>query len=322
MQCASNGVAMLVVGRVISGLCVGIASTVVPVYQSEIAPKEIRERVVALQQWAITWSILIQHFIHYGPSRVGGGPDDPTNLPELLVAADGHDLFVTIYTSKSLARASRRRLRRPADCPPAPSYSRSYPWWPRCALYYTGRLVRRSLAARVVQRGPQGAARWDGGAYVDDSIPESLQGENEGRSVAYWEGDGVAVNEGADAVYGRGDLEGKSWQGEYKSGRNEEGYPGNEQGGGEKERNFHVCPCSEVGVRRGGLRVGAAAWMCVVLRRDGNGMFGEILDGWGVEWLHDRGSVAVVRGDLDLCDIWIHGASVVGRGEVWLGDVV
>jgi len=81
LQCASNGVAMLVVGRVIAGLCVGIASSIVPVYQAEIAPKEIRGRIVALQQWAITWGILIQYFVQYGASNVGGGPNDP-NQPE------------------------------------------------------------------------------------------------------------------------------------------------------------------------------------------------------------------------------------------------
>ncbi|KAI9741572.1 MAG: MFS sugar transporter [Claussenomyces sp. TS43310] len=77
IQCASNGIAMLCVGRAISGLGVGIASSVVPVYQSEIAQKEIRGRVVALQQWAITWGILIQFFIQYGASYIGGGPRDP-----------------------------------------------------------------------------------------------------------------------------------------------------------------------------------------------------------------------------------------------------
>lgn len=45
---------MLVVGRIISGLSVGIASAVVPVYQSEIAEPRIRGRIVATQQWAIT----------------------------------------------------------------------------------------------------------------------------------------------------------------------------------------------------------------------------------------------------------------------------
>lgn len=68
---------MLCAGRVIAGLCVGIASSVVPIYQSEIAPKEIRGRVVSLQQWAITWGILIQYFIQYGAAQIGGGPNDP-----------------------------------------------------------------------------------------------------------------------------------------------------------------------------------------------------------------------------------------------------
>ncbi|PQE11678.1 High-affinity glucose transporter protein [Rutstroemia sp. NJR-2017a WRK4] len=82
IQCASINVGMLCAGRVIAGICVGIASSICPVYQSEIAPKEIRGRVVSLQQWAITWGILIQYFIQYGASTVGGGannPDQPTS---------------------------------------------------------------------------------------------------------------------------------------------------------------------------------------------------------------------------------------------------
>jgi MFS family permease len=58
-QAASNGVALLCVGRVLNGISVGITSMVVPLYQSEIAPKEIRGRIVAVQQWAITWGIMI-----------------------------------------------------------------------------------------------------------------------------------------------------------------------------------------------------------------------------------------------------------------------
>ena len=42
---------MLVVGRVISGMSVGLASAVVPIYQSEITAPAIRGRIVSLQQW-------------------------------------------------------------------------------------------------------------------------------------------------------------------------------------------------------------------------------------------------------------------------------
>ena len=77
LQTATNGISLLVVGRVAAGLSVGIASSIVPVYQAEIAPKEIRGRVVSLQQWAITWGILIQYFIQYGASFYDGGPHNP-----------------------------------------------------------------------------------------------------------------------------------------------------------------------------------------------------------------------------------------------------
>ena len=73
----ANGIPLLVVGRFVAGICVGIASSIVPVYQAEIATKEIRGRVVSLQQWAITWGILIQYFVQYGASFTEGGPENP-----------------------------------------------------------------------------------------------------------------------------------------------------------------------------------------------------------------------------------------------------
>ena len=63
---------MLVVGRIISGLSVGIASAIVPLYQSEITEPRIRGRLVSLQQWSITWGILIQYFIQFGCSYIDG----------------------------------------------------------------------------------------------------------------------------------------------------------------------------------------------------------------------------------------------------------
>lgn len=70
---------------------------------SEIAPKEIRGRVVSLQQWAITWGILIQYFIQYGASHVGGGPEDPNQptsafrIPWGVQAVPGAILFAGMF---------------------------------------------------------------------------------------------------------------------------------------------------------------------------------------------------------------------------------
>ncbi|EPS93218.1 hypothetical protein FOMPIDRAFT_1039147 [Fomitopsis schrenkii] len=72
LQCASQNVAMLVAGRVIAGVAVGIASSVVPIYQSEITPPSIRGRLVSMQQWSITWGILLQYFVEFGCSYING----------------------------------------------------------------------------------------------------------------------------------------------------------------------------------------------------------------------------------------------------------
>ena len=63
---------MLVAGRFINGLCVGICSAQVPVYISELAPPSKRGRLVGAQQWAITWGILIMFYISYGTSFLNG----------------------------------------------------------------------------------------------------------------------------------------------------------------------------------------------------------------------------------------------------------
>lgn len=63
---------MLIVGRVINGLAVGICSAQVPVYISEIAPPSKRGRLVGCQQWAITWGIMIMFYISYGASHIKG----------------------------------------------------------------------------------------------------------------------------------------------------------------------------------------------------------------------------------------------------------
>ncbi|KAF2183734.1 high affinity glucose transporter [Zopfia rhizophila CBS 207.26] len=70
--CASQNIGMLVVGRFINGLSVGICSAQVPVYVSELAPPSRRGRVVGAQQWAITWGILIMFYISYGCSYING----------------------------------------------------------------------------------------------------------------------------------------------------------------------------------------------------------------------------------------------------------
>ncbi|KAK4120462.1 general substrate transporter [Parathielavia appendiculata] len=72
LVCAAVNSAMLMVGRFVNGLSVGICSAQVPVYITEVSPPTMRGTLVSLQQWAITWGILIMYFICYGCSFIQG----------------------------------------------------------------------------------------------------------------------------------------------------------------------------------------------------------------------------------------------------------
>ncbi|CAN3376741.1 high glucose sensor Rgt2p [Diutina rugosa] len=66
VQTASYNIAMMCVGRFVSGLSVGVLSAVVPLYQAEASPKWVRGSIVFTYQWAITWGLLISSAICQG----------------------------------------------------------------------------------------------------------------------------------------------------------------------------------------------------------------------------------------------------------------
>ncbi|KAK0277819.1 hypothetical protein LTR35_009655 [Friedmanniomyces endolithicus] len=63
VQVATTSVGMLIAGRMLNGVCVGITSSQVPVYLAEIAKKNMRGSILVIQQLAIEVGILIMFFI-------------------------------------------------------------------------------------------------------------------------------------------------------------------------------------------------------------------------------------------------------------------
>ena len=55
---------VLILSRIFVGFAVGIVNFVVPLYLSEISPKNLRGTLVSLYQWAITAGILFSYFIN------------------------------------------------------------------------------------------------------------------------------------------------------------------------------------------------------------------------------------------------------------------
>ena len=66
LQCASVNLAMMLVGRIISGWAVGLMSMSVPVYQAECAPPKIRGLIVGLTQQMIGVGFIVSTWIGYG----------------------------------------------------------------------------------------------------------------------------------------------------------------------------------------------------------------------------------------------------------------
>src|SRR5881398_2595760 len=64
--------AILIVSRVVLGLAIGLASTNVPVYLSEVAPPHARGWIVSLFQLAVTVGIVVAYLIDYAFAGVEG----------------------------------------------------------------------------------------------------------------------------------------------------------------------------------------------------------------------------------------------------------
>lgn len=63
---AGPGHNSILAGRFITGMGVGSLSMIVPMYNAEIAPPEVRGALVGLQQLSITLGIMISFWIDYG----------------------------------------------------------------------------------------------------------------------------------------------------------------------------------------------------------------------------------------------------------------
>ncbi|OLL26835.1 putative glucose transporter rco-3 [Neolecta irregularis DAH-3] len=68
LQTAATAVTAFAVGRVLAGFGVGLISCLVPMYQSECAPKWLRGAIVSCYQWAITIGLLIASIADDGTS--------------------------------------------------------------------------------------------------------------------------------------------------------------------------------------------------------------------------------------------------------------
>ncbi|OKL61033.1 hypothetical protein UA08_03283 [Talaromyces atroroseus] len=71
-------------GRFVTGLGIGSLSMIVPLYNAELAPPEIRGSLVAVQQLSITFGIMISFWIGYGTNYIGGTGEGQSDAAWLI----------------------------------------------------------------------------------------------------------------------------------------------------------------------------------------------------------------------------------------------
>ena len=72
LQTAATGVNLMIAGRAVSGISIGILSTTVPLYIAEVSPASMRGSLVTLQQLGITFGILVAFCVNLFVERVIG----------------------------------------------------------------------------------------------------------------------------------------------------------------------------------------------------------------------------------------------------------
>jgi len=65
VSAAATGVAVLLIGRLLVGLAIGVASMLTPLYLAEISPARDRGAIVSLNQLCITAGILVSYLVGY-----------------------------------------------------------------------------------------------------------------------------------------------------------------------------------------------------------------------------------------------------------------
>ncbi|KAI1265375.1 general substrate transporter [Xylariaceae sp. FL1019] len=70
------------IARLIAGIGLGLATVVVPMFNSEMMPKELRGKVGSFFQWFYTWGIFVSYFVDYGVAKdISGNESKQWQIP-------------------------------------------------------------------------------------------------------------------------------------------------------------------------------------------------------------------------------------------------
>lgn len=111
LQTAAVDYPMLVVGRLIGGVGIGMLSMIAPLYISEISPPEIRGALLVLEELSIVFGIVVAFWITYGTRFIAG--EWAWRLPFLLQLIPGlvlgMGILFLLFSPRWLASKGRNK---------------------------------------------------------------------------------------------------------------------------------------------------------------------------------------------------------------------
>ncbi|KAB5550750.1 general substrate transporter, partial [Coniochaeta sp. 2T2.1] len=95
LQAGAVNMSMLIVGRFITGVSVGMLTSTIPMYASELSESKFRGVLSGLLQWMLSWGFLVAQWLGYGCSFVSG--DFSWRFPLAFQSVPGVLLLSGIY---------------------------------------------------------------------------------------------------------------------------------------------------------------------------------------------------------------------------------
>ncbi|KAF2450549.1 putative MFS sugar transporter [Karstenula rhodostoma CBS 690.94] len=105
-----NNVACWYAGRTISGFGIGIATTIIPMYSAEMAPKHLRGQLGTLFQGCFTLGVFTSYWVTYGATRMAPSTRQwriPVGLQLLFGGLLGLGMLFTKESTRWLAKVGR-----------------------------------------------------------------------------------------------------------------------------------------------------------------------------------------------------------------------
>src|SRR5438105_1251364 len=104
--------AILIISRIVLGIAIGLSSTTVPVYLSEVSPPNARGWIVSLFQLAVTAGIVSAYIVDFAFANVAGGWRWMLGLAVAPALIFGTGMFFLPETPRWLIRAGQHEIAR------------------------------------------------------------------------------------------------------------------------------------------------------------------------------------------------------------------